>query len=133
MAVTLLGAREHTLFAMIFVALSNRRGFTLVEVLVALLMTGVASAGLVAALTGDRTLRDASAAQQFAADRARDRLEALALVRCTTDAAGSTASTFGTERWHASISQSAWSLTDSLILARSAVPVVFQARVACPD
>ncbi len=129
-AVTLLRARAHTLCAM---TLLNRRAFTLVEVLVALMMLGVGSAGLVAALTGDRKLRDASAAQLFAAGRTRARIEMLALLPCSADAAGTTGSAWGAERWHASVSQSGWSLTDSLVLVRSAVPLVIQARVACPD
>ena len=50
----------------------NRRAFTLVELLVALIMVGVGVAGLVSALTGDRRLRDMAAAHAFAADRARE-------------------------------------------------------------
>lgn len=111
----------------------NRRAFTLIEVLVALTLLGVASAGLVTALTGDRRLRDMSAAQLFAAGRARDRIESLALLPCAPDASGTSASEWGSERWHASSSVSGWSLTDSLVLARSAVPLVIQARVACPE
>ena len=113
--------------------LHNRRAFTLIEVLVALMMLGVASAGLVAALTGDRKLRDASAAQLFAAARTRARIETLALLPCSADAAGTIGSAWGSERWHASASPSGWSLTDSLVLVRSALPLVIQARVACPD
>ncbi len=111
----------------------NRRAFTIIEVLVALILMGVASAGLVTALTGDRRIRDMSAAQLFAADRARDRVETLALLPCASGASGTSASQWGSERWHASFSQAGWSLVDSLVLARSAVPLVIQARVACPD
>jgi prepilin-type N-terminal cleavage/methylation domain-containing protein len=111
----------------------NRRAFTLIEVLVALILLGVASAGLVTALTGDRRIRDMSAAQIFAADRARDRIETLALLPCAADASGTSASAWGSERWHASLSQAGWNLTDSLVLIRSSVPLVIQARVGCPD
>jgi prepilin-type N-terminal cleavage/methylation domain-containing protein len=111
----------------------NRRGFTLIEVLVALILLGVASAGLVTSLTGDRKIRDMSAAQLFAAGRARDRIETLALLACAADASGTSVSAWGSERWHASASPTAWSLTDSLVLTRSTVPLVIQARVACPD
>jgi prepilin-type N-terminal cleavage/methylation domain-containing protein len=111
----------------------NRRAFTLIELLVALVLLGVASAGLVAALTGDRRIRDMSAAQLFAAGRARDRIETLALLPCAADASGMSASAWGSERWHASSSESRWTLTDSLVLVLSAVPLVIQAHVACPD
>jgi prepilin-type N-terminal cleavage/methylation domain-containing protein len=111
-----------------------RRAFTLIEVLVALIMMGVAATGLVSALTGDRRLRDLAAAHEFAADRARERIELLAALPCSSDASGSSVSAWGSERWRASSSQVAWYLTDSLIpTRRSAAPLVIVARVACPD
>jgi prepilin-type N-terminal cleavage/methylation domain-containing protein len=110
------------------------RGFTLVELLVALIMMGVAAAGLVSALTGDRWLRDAAAAHAYAADRARERLEQLAALPCTPSASGANASVWGSERWRASSSQLAWYLTDSVVMVRqAAAPVVIVARVACPE
>jgi prepilin-type N-terminal cleavage/methylation domain-containing protein len=111
----------------------TRRAFTLVELLVALIMMGVATAGLVSTLTGDRRLRDLAAAHTFAADRARERLEQLAALPCSPGASGTSASAWGSEHWRASASQSAWRLTDSLLLVRTAVPLVIQARVACPE
>jgi len=110
-----------------------RRAFTIIELLVALVLMGVAAAGLAGALTGDRRLRDLAAAQAFAADRARERLELLAALPCSSEASGTSASVWGLERWRASSSQVAWSLTDSLLLRRSAAPLVIEARVACPD
>jgi prepilin-type N-terminal cleavage/methylation domain-containing protein len=109
-----------------------RRAFTLVEVLVALMLMGIASAGLASALTNDRRLRDLAAAQLFAADRARARLESLAALPCAASASGASASTWGSERWSAAGSPSSWTLTDTLVLARTAAPLVFVARVACP-
>jgi prepilin-type N-terminal cleavage/methylation domain-containing protein len=111
----------------------DRRAFTLIELLVALVMLGVASAGLVSSLTGDRELRDMAAARSFAANRARDRLEQLAVMPCSADVSGTSASAWGSEKWRASTAGSVWSLTDSLMLRRSFVPVVIVARVACPD
>lgn len=110
----------------------TRCAFTLVEVLVALILMGVASAGLVSALSGDRRLRDLAAAQLFAADRARDRLESLAALPCAAAASGASASQWGSERWSAVVSQSSWTLTDTLSLARAPVPLVIVAHVACP-
>lgn len=109
-----------------------RRAFTLIEVLVALILMGVASAGLVSALSGDRRLRDLAAAQLFAADRARERLESLAALPCVAAASGVSTSPWGSERWSAAASPSSWTLTDTLSLARTAAPLVIVARVACP-
>jgi prepilin-type N-terminal cleavage/methylation domain-containing protein len=111
----------------------NRRAYTLIELLVALIMMGVGVAGLVGALTGDRRLRDMAAAHTFAADRARERVELLAALPCNGSASGTVVSDWGTEHWFASSSQSVWSLTDSLSLARSSVPLVIAARITCPD
>lgn len=112
-----------------------RRAFTLIEMLVALMLMAVAAAALVSALTGDRRLRDLAAAQQFAADRARERLESLAALPCAAAASGTSASVWGSERWSATAVQSSWNLTDTLRLAGSASekPLVVLARVACPE
>ena len=109
----------------------NRRAFTLVELLVALIMVGVGVAGLVSALTGDRRLRDMAAAHAFAADRARERVELLAGLPCAADTSGTAVSGWATEYWRASASQSQWSLTDSVVFAQSTVPLVMRASVAC--
>ena len=113
-------------------AFHQRRAFTLVELLVALVMMGIAAAGLAGALTGDRRLRDMAAAYSFAAGRVRDRLELLAALPCLADASGASASAWGSERWRASPSRFAWHLTDSLVLRRLVEPLVVEARVACP-
>ena len=111
----------------------SRRAFTIVELLVALVMMGIAAAALVSALTGDRRLRDLAAAHAFAADRARERLEWLAALPCAADVAGRSASAWGVESWRASPEALAWRLTDSLVLRRWEAPLVVEARVACPD
>lgn len=113
--------------------LRARHAITLVELMVALIILGVAAAGLVRALTGDRRLRDLAAANAFAADRMRERLEQLAGLPCSPDASGTYASVWGTERWRASSSRFSWHLTDSLELRGSRVPLLLEARVPCPD
>jgi prepilin-type N-terminal cleavage/methylation domain-containing protein len=110
-----------------------RRAFTLIELLVALVIMCVAAAGLAGALTGDRRLRDSAAANAFAAGRARERIELLAALPCSPEASGASSSAWGSERWRAWSSSSTWHLTDSLVLRRSAAPVVIEAHVACPD
>lgn len=113
-----------------------RNAFTLVEVLVALVLMGVAAAGLVTALTGDHRLREAAAAHSFAAARARERLELLATLACSADASGETTTVWGVERWHAQASPLAWRLTDSILprpaAGPAAAPLVIEARIACP-
>jgi prepilin-type N-terminal cleavage/methylation domain-containing protein len=111
--------------------LRARPAFTIVELLVALMLMGVAAAGITSALSGDRRLRDLAAANSFAANRARERLEELAALPCASAASGTSASSWGTERWHALADSLAWHLTDSLVLRRSTLPVIIQARVAC--
>ena len=113
-------------------AVRDRRAFTLIELLVALMVMGVAAAGLASALTGDRRMRDMAAAHAFAGDRTLERLEFLAALPCSAPAAGTNVSAWGSERWSATPSPSAWSLTDSVTFARSMVPIVIQARVPCP-
>jgi prepilin-type N-terminal cleavage/methylation domain-containing protein len=113
--------------------LRARHAFTLVELLVALIMLGVAAAGLVRALTGDRRLRDLAASHTFAADRMRERLEQLAGLPCRSSASGTDPSVWGTEHWRASPSRFSWFVTDSIELRGSTAPVVLEARVPCPD
>ena len=115
------------------IRLRARQAFTLVELLVALIMLGVAAGGLVRALTGDRRLRDLAASHTFAADRMRDRLELLAALPCSAGASGTEPSAWGTERWRASPARFSWFVTDSIELRGSAVPIVLEARVPCPD
>ncbi len=106
--------------------------FTIIELLVALIIMGVAAAGLVGALTDDLRLRDLAGAHAFAAGLARERLELLAALPCSQDTSGTTASRWGSESWHAAPSRFSWSLTDSLHLNRSTLPLVIEARVLCP-
>jgi prepilin-type N-terminal cleavage/methylation domain-containing protein len=127
---TLLRVDDCTLCGMI--TTHDRRAFTLVELLVALIIMGVAAAGLASALTGDRRMRDLAAAHAFAADRARERLELLASLPCSAPASGASASAWALERWSATASPSAWSLTDTVTLVRSSAQMVVQARVICP-
>jgi prepilin-type N-terminal cleavage/methylation domain-containing protein len=110
-----------------------RRAFTIVEFLVALILVGIAATMLTSALIGDRRLRDLAAANSFAADRARERLEWLAATPCAAEASGQTVSAAGAETWHASGDAFEWHLTDSLVLHRSAARVIIEARVACPE
>jgi prepilin-type N-terminal cleavage/methylation domain-containing protein len=109
----------------------GRPAFTVIELLVALTMLGVAVAALVAALTGDRRMRDLAESQRFAADRMRERLESLAVLPCGSDVAGASASVWGSDRWNATAAGSAWRLTDSIALRRAVSPIVIEASVTC--
>lgn len=109
-----------------------RHAFTLIEVLVALGLMGVAAGALAAAMAGDHRLRERAAEQGFAATAARARLEMLAISPCSGDASGVTASARGVERWQARAAGAVWRLTDSIIPRSPAAPVVIEARVTCP-
>lgn len=109
-----------------------QRAFTLIEVLVALVLMGVAAAAMVTALGGDHQLRERAAESGFAAAAARARLEFLATLNCARDTSGVATSARGAERWHAVVSASLWRLTDSVVVRLPAPPIVIEARVACP-
>lgn len=110
-----------------------RAAFSLVELLVALTILGIGFTGLALALAGDRRVRDLAAAHAYAADRARARLESLVARPCGADTAGASVESWGAESWRATAVGGAWRLTDTLVLRRSRVPLVIEARVACPD
>jgi prepilin-type N-terminal cleavage/methylation domain-containing protein len=110
----------------------GRCAFTVVELLVALILMGVAAAGLASALTGDQRLRSLAAANSYAADRTRERLEWLAALPCASGASGGSASAWGAETWHAFADTVVWHLTDSLVLRGVTAPTIVEARVACP-
>jgi prepilin-type N-terminal cleavage/methylation domain-containing protein len=109
------------------------RAFTLVELVIALAIMGVAAAGLAGTLAGDRWLRDMTAANSFVADRTRERIELFAARQCSSDTSGTSVSAWGSERWHAWPSPPIWHLTDSVVLRRSAGPIVVEAHVTCPE
>lgn len=111
----------------------RRAAFSLVELIVALTLVGVAAAGLAVALAGDRHLRDLAAAHAQAASRARERIEWLAARPCGADTMVTSAEAWGTEAWRATVLSGAWHSTDSLALRHVRVPLVIEARVACPD
>jgi prepilin-type N-terminal cleavage/methylation domain-containing protein len=110
-----------------------RAAFSLVELLVAVTLLGVGAAGLALALAGDRRLRDLADSDARAADLARGRIELLVARPCGIDTAGTSIESWGVESWRAIAVRGAWHLTDSLVLRRSKVPLVMEARVACPD
>src|SRR5579862_1686996 len=107
-----------------------RAAFSLVEVLVAVTLLAVGSAGLALALTGDRRLRDLADEDSRAAVAARARIESLVAHACGADTAGRSVARWGTESWSAKASGGSWHLLDSLLLLRSAAPLVISARVA---
>jgi prepilin-type N-terminal cleavage/methylation domain-containing protein len=110
-----------------------RAAFSLVELLIAIVLLGVGLAGLALALAGDRRLRDLADSDARAAARSRARVELLVARPCAVDTSGTSAEPWGSESWRAVAADGAWHLTDSLVLRRSHVPLVIEARVACPD
>jgi prepilin-type N-terminal cleavage/methylation domain-containing protein len=117
-----------------WVMLAHRSAFSLVEVLTALALLGVAAAGLAAAAMADRRLRTLAAQRTSAASAIRDRLEALAARPCARgDTAGVRALASGTERWRALALPGAWRVVDSVSPSGSGPVISVEARVACPD
>ena len=110
-----------------------RPALSLVEVVVALAVLGVAVATLAAALLSDVRLRALSHAQAGAGRRSHDRIEMLAVRRCTADTAGAAVESWGAEAWRATRDGRSWYLKDSLVPRRSASAFSVEARVACAE
>lgn len=96
---------------------SRRPGFTLTEVVVALLLASTAAAALSAALVAEQRLRGLADAEREGARAAREHLELLAARRCGADTGGTTRAPWGELRWSARSSGAAWMLADSLFPA----------------
>jgi type II secretory pathway pseudopilin PulG len=111
----------------------SRRALTLVEVVVALSVVGVAGAALVAALVADLRLRNLASSHDAAAHRARDRLGQLAIRACVRDTSGSSLEAWGTEAWRATVEGRSWRLIDSASLRSSRAVLAIDARVGCPE
>jgi prepilin-type N-terminal cleavage/methylation domain-containing protein len=110
----------------------RRPGFTLVELLVALVLLGVGAAALATALAGERRLREMADVEAGIAIVTRERLETLAVRRCTAGFAGRRVERWGEERWTASPGAGAWTLIDTLAPRGTRAPVFITTRVSCP-
>ena len=110
----------------------SRPGFTLVEVLVALVLLGVGAAALATALAGERRLRDMADAEAGVAVVARERLEALVVRRCDSASAGRRVERWGEERWTATPGAGAWTLVDTLAPHGVRAPILIATRISCP-
>jgi prepilin-type N-terminal cleavage/methylation domain-containing protein len=111
---------------------ASRSGFTLVELIVALVLLGVGGATLATALVGERRLRELATVESGIAIAARERLAWLAARRCDAGLGGRRVERWGEERWAASPSGGAWTLGDTLAPNGARVPVLIFTRVACP-
>ncbi len=114
-------------------AARSHTGFTLVEIVVALVLVGAAGAGLASGIGGHGRLRYLATQHTLAGERARTHLELLAVRRCTADTAAALVESWGTDAWQAIAAGGVWTSTDSFALRRIARPVVIEARVSCPD
>ena len=112
--------------------LFSRRGFTLVELLVALVLLGVGAAALATALASEQRLRAMADVEAGVAIVARERLETLAVRRCDAGYAGRRAERWGEERWTATPGAGAWTLVDTLAPRGARPPVLITTRVSCP-
>jgi type II secretory pathway pseudopilin PulG len=110
-----------------------RRALSLVEVVVALSLIGVAGAALVAALVGDLRLRALASSHDGAAHRAHERLELLAIRSCSRDTSGSSVEVWGAELWRAAVNGRSWRLIDSASLRASRSVLAIDARIGCPE
>lgn len=111
---------------------TGRSGFTLVELLVALVLLGVGAAALATAVAGERRLRELAEVEGGVALAARERLETLAVRRCDRRFDGRRVESWGEERWSAVPGDGFWTLVDTLAPRGARVSVLLSSRVTCP-
>ena len=110
-----------------------RHALSLVEVVVALTVVGIAVAAVAIALAGDYRLRGLAAAEEGAATEARSRLEFLAVRPCVRDTAGMSVEPWGRNAWRAVVDGRTWRLTDTLVVRRRTSAIVIETRIACAE
>ena len=108
-----------------------RSGVTLTEVIVALLLAGVAALALNTVLLADQRLRALATAEREGARAAREHLELLAARRCGADTGGTVRGPWGELRWSAHAEGRDWWLADSVHPARARHAVGLAATVRC--
>ena len=89
-------------------------GFTLTEVVVALLVASAAGVVLTTTLLAEQRLRLIADAEREGARAAREQLEVFAARPCGADSAGVRRGGWGDVRWSARATDGAWTLVDSL-------------------
>lgn len=111
--------------------MTRPRGFTLVEVLVALMLVATAAAALAATLGADRRLRTTALVTDAAARQARERIETLAGHCGSADTSGMAVGAWGVERWRVTSSPDAWRLADTIRGSSGHVTFAVAGAVAC--
>lgn len=115
-------------------AVKSRRGFSLVEVLIASVLFAVAIMGLLGATDGISRSMSASRWQMIAAGTAQRRLDSLHSLPCSSLPAGTTGSRVSrgiTERWTISGGEASRRVELSLTIPRAAVPSRYVTLVPC--
>lgn len=111
----------------------RRTGFTLVEVLVALLLLAVSAGALAAGIAADRRLRVVAAQRDAAADRVWHRLEQLSSQCGSADSSAIERGAWGSEEWRAVRGVSRWSLSDTVRTASGRSVTGATADIACRE
>jgi prepilin-type N-terminal cleavage/methylation domain-containing protein len=116
----------------------RRRGVTIIEVMVAILLLGVGLLGLAGfSLTSSKQYRGASL-QERAALVVQSRLDSLTSVTCTALAPSGTqsgtATTLGvTEQWSVADGNDIKTIVDSVRFSGRTVPLVYRSIIPCRD
>jgi prepilin-type N-terminal cleavage/methylation domain-containing protein len=118
------------------IARRPRRGFTLMEVMVTVLLLSVGMAGLIATSSAVSRMMGGAQQQIRAATVATNRFEALRATRCTALASGSATQGSITERWFVrQLSAVMYDVVDSVtyrpMSRRTLTTTAFRSYVAC--
>ncbi len=106
-------------------------GFTLTEVVVALLIAATAALALATTVLAERRLRIIADAEREGARGAREHLEFFTATRCGADSSGAARAAWGDSWWSATAVPDGWILRDSVRPLRAARAVGVTAVAAC--
>lgn len=118
--------------------LGSRRGMTLVELLVAMVMLGVGLLGLAALSIRLSKQHDGASMQQFAALVVQSRIDSLSSIHCQTLApsgtVSGTATTRGiTEKWSITDGNDIKTIRDTVTFAGRTKPLAYLSIIPCRD
>lgn len=106
-------------------------GFTLTEVVVALLLASVAGGSLATVLLAEQRLRLIADAEREGARAVREQIELFASRACGADSSGWRRGAWGDMHWSARAVAGAWLLSDSIRPIRAQRAVVVTATTRC--
>ena len=106
-------------------------GFTLAEVVVAVLMASVAGLVLTSVLLADQRLRLLADAEREGARAVQEQIEWSDARACGSDSAGGRRGPWGAVQWTVRVSQGSWTLSSRIVPLHAHHPIVMTASARC--